>query len=140
MAAGFIGGKAAADGKVPLPPPLNTPIAVSTTGGVAVLVIVLLLGYYLYVKPTSPARSQIVAVVPSGVPRDFTIDNLSPDSLADVGQFRTIGDRQFLYVEFLPGKLSGSLRLTYLNGSGPGFEKAVFRIKTDGKLVRQPEN
>jgi hypothetical protein len=135
MAAGFFGGKAAAKGMIPF-----TPIAVSTTGGVAVLVIVLLLGYYLYVEPTSPARSQIVTVVPSGVPRDFTIDNLSPDSLADVGQFRTIGDRQFLYVEFLPGKLSGRLRLTYPDGSGPGFKKTVYRVKTDGELVTQPEN
>jgi hypothetical protein len=135
MAAGFLGGKAAAEGKIPF-----TPIAVSTTGGVAVLVIVLLLGYYLYVKPTSPAGSQIVVATPSWVPRDFTIDNLSPDSVADVGQVRTIGNRQFLYVEFIPGKPSGRLRLTYLGGSGPGLERAVYLVKTDGELVRQPEN
>jgi hypothetical protein len=49
LAAAFLGGDAAASGNIPFISKDN-PLAVSATGGIAVLIIVLLLGYYFYVK------------------------------------------------------------------------------------------
>jgi hypothetical protein len=135
MSAGFLGGTASAKGTVRLPEALNTPIAVSTTGGVAVLVVVLLVGYYFYVKPAFPARSQIITLLPSGIPRYFIVDNLTPDALADVGQFRSLGNRQFLYMEFLPGKALGKVRLTYPGDADNPIKKVVYQVKTDGELT-----
>lgn len=137
--AGFLGGAATARGKIPLPGTLKNTFAISTAGGVAVLLILLLVGYYLYVKPAGFAGSQVVLILPPGAPRDFTIENLSPERIVDVGEVRTVGNRQFLYVEFLPGKSSGDIRLTYLKKSGPGFENVVYEVKADGQLVAQPQ-
>jgi hypothetical protein len=138
--AGFLGGAATARGKIPLPGTLKNTFAVSTAGGVAVLLILLLVGYYLYVEPAAHARSQVVLTLPPGAPRDFTIENLSPEKIVDVGEVRSVGNRQFLYVEFLPGKSSGDVRLTYLKNSGPGFESVVYEVKSDGRLVERPQN
>jgi hypothetical protein len=111
---------------------------VSTAGGVAVLLILLLVGYYLYVKPAPQARSQLILTLPRGAPRDFTIENLSPERIVDVGEVRTAGNRQFLYVEFLPGESSGDVRLTYLRDSEPKFENVVYEVRADGRLVERP--
>jgi hypothetical protein len=45
----FFGGDAVASGKIPFLGDQN-PLAISATGGVAVLIIILTLGYYFYVK------------------------------------------------------------------------------------------
>lgn len=139
--AGFLGGAATARGMIPLPGTLKNTFAVSTAGGVAVLLILLLVGYYLYVKPAAAhARSQVVLTLPQGAPRDFTIENLSPEKIVDVGEVRTVGNRQFLYVEFLLGKSSGDVRLTYLKNSGSGFENVVYEVKADGRVVERSLN
>jgi hypothetical protein len=49
LAVAFLGGDAAASGKIPFFGS-DTPLAISATGGIAALVIVLVLGYYFYVK------------------------------------------------------------------------------------------
>jgi hypothetical protein len=132
----FLGGAATAQGKIPLPGSPKNTFAVTTAGGVAVLLILLLVGYYLYVTPASQVRSQLVVTLPAGAPREFTIENLSPEKIVDVGEVRTVGNRQFLYVEFLPGKSSGNVRLTSLRDSGPGFENVVYEIRSDGRLIK----
>ena len=47
---GFLGGAAAASGSIPIPGVQHNVVAFSTAGGVAILVIVLSLGYYLYAR------------------------------------------------------------------------------------------
>jgi hypothetical protein len=47
----FFGGTAAAHGSIPIPFSEQKPIAFSVTGGIAVFIIVLALGYYLYLPP-----------------------------------------------------------------------------------------
>ncbi|HEY6327927.1 MAG TPA: hypothetical protein VI756_01225 [Blastocatellia bacterium] len=140
MAAGFLGGDAAANGRIPLPGAVDAPIAVSTAGGVAVLIIVMLVGYYIYVRPALSTRSEVVAVLPSGVPRYFIIDNLTPESVADVAQFRTVGNRQLLYVEFVPGKALGKVVLTYPSDSDNPLKKVVYQVKSSGELTADPSN
>jgi hypothetical protein len=49
LATTFLGGEAVASGKIPFFGESN-PLAISATGGIAVLVISLVLGYYFYVK------------------------------------------------------------------------------------------
>jgi hypothetical protein len=54
LSGGFLGGDAATKGNIPLPFAKEHPIAFSASGGVAILVIVLLIGYYVYVRPNPP--------------------------------------------------------------------------------------
>jgi hypothetical protein len=141
MSAGFLGGTAAAKGTIPLPGPFKNTIAASTTGGVAVLVIGLAIGYYPYAKPASAARSQIIVTLPSAITDALQVTgNVTPESIADVGEVETIGKRQFLYVEFLPGKSSGAVRLKYLRYPGPAPEEAVYDVEADGKLTKRAQN
>ena len=51
LSANFLGGTAAAEGKLGLPYLESSPISFGVTGGVAVLVIVLVLGYIMYASP-----------------------------------------------------------------------------------------
>lgn len=54
LAGGAIGGSASAKGKLPIPGfAKGDPIAIAVGGGVAVLLIVLLIGYLMYVRPCS---------------------------------------------------------------------------------------
>ena len=140
MSVGFVSGAAAAKGKIPLPAPFNNVIAVSTSGGIAVLVILLLLGYHLYVKPDAPVRSNLVLALPAGTPREFTIENLSPEAIYDAGEVRTIGNKQLLYVEFVAGKSAGDLRITSLKNSGSGFESVIYEISKDGSIIKRSGN
>jgi hypothetical protein len=52
LSGSFLGGSAAAEGKIPLPFVKDHPIAFSAGGGVAILVIVLVIGYYIYIRPS----------------------------------------------------------------------------------------
>lgn len=51
MAAAFLGGDASAKGHLPIPFLNNHPLATSATGGIAVFIIVLVLGYTLFIRP-----------------------------------------------------------------------------------------
>lgn len=53
LAAAFLGGDASAKGHLPIPFLNNHPLAVSATGGIAVFIIVLVLGYALFIRPQS---------------------------------------------------------------------------------------
>jgi len=136
MSAGFLGGAAAIHGKIQFSPIQDNPIAFSTAGGVAVLIIVLLFGYYLYVKPAT-RLNYVVVPIPSQLPAAFTVENLSTERIADIGQLRTNGNRRFLYVEFRPGKENGDVRLAFPKNPGPGFEEPEFQVDLDGTLTRK---
>ena len=140
MSVGFLSGAAVATGRIPLPGNLNNAMAVSTSGGIAVLVILLLVGYHLYVKPGAPVGGRVVLALPAGIPREFTIENLSPEAIYDAGEVRTVGNKQLLYVEFVAGKAAGALRITSLKNSGPGFESVIYEISKDGSITKQFEH
>jgi CheY-like chemotaxis protein len=50
MAMGFLGGSAKAEGRLPLPGDVGSPLLVGVTGGLAALVITLWLGWFFYVR------------------------------------------------------------------------------------------
>jgi hypothetical protein len=58
----FLGGAAAVEGRVPIPFAKNHPLAVSLTGGIAVFVIVLLIGYYTFIKGDGTAYKPVAEV------------------------------------------------------------------------------
>jgi hypothetical protein len=69
FATGFLGNYAAVQGQLPLPLVRNAPIAISAGGGLAVLIIVLIIGWYMYIagcsdNPIVPAVITNVSVVP----------------------------------------------------------------------------
>lgn len=74
LAAGAIGGSATAKGSLPIPGLGDRdPVVIATGGGIAVLIIVLLLGYQMYVKgckdtppPPPPVQPEIIMAVPDG--------------------------------------------------------------------------
>ena len=53
MSVTFLGGEAAARGDIPIPFSKTRPLAFSATGGISVLIVLLALGYVLYVKRIS---------------------------------------------------------------------------------------
>lgn len=55
LSANFLGGTAAAEGKFKIPYFENSPISFGVTGGIAVLIIVFVLGYVMYAYPTKEA-------------------------------------------------------------------------------------
>src|SRR6266851_292485 len=63
----FIGGTAAAHGSIPIPFSEQRPIAFSVTGGIAVLIVVLALGHYLYV-PSNQSFTATITPLADGMP------------------------------------------------------------------------
>lgn len=137
MSVGFLGGAAIAQGKIPIPGAQKNVIAISATGGIAVLLIILLLGYYLYIPRAEEPANQTILRLPDNIPRAFTIENISSEAISDVGEVRTIGNKQLLYVEFRPGHHSGNIRLKFLKDEQLAFEEVMYTVTTDGKIIRQ---
>ena len=81
LAAGAIGGSASAKGSLPIPGLEDRdPIVIATGGGIAVLLIVMLLGYQMYVRnckddapPPAPVEPEIIIAVPEGATLARTI-------------------------------------------------------------------
>jgi hypothetical protein len=63
----FIGGTAAAHGSIPIPFSEQKPVAFSVTGGIAVFIVVLALGYYLYI-PANQSFTATITLLADGVP------------------------------------------------------------------------
>jgi hypothetical protein len=135
--AGFLGGNAAAKGTIPIPLVKNNAIAFSVGGGIAVMVIILGLLYWFYVSPANALLNEVVLPLPVGITRDFTIENLSPQAIADVGEVRTLGNKRLMFVEFRPGRSSGFVRLTYPKDSE--FETSTYEVKIGGELTKRTE-
>jgi hypothetical protein len=134
MSASFLGGVAAAEGSVPIPGAEQNVIAFSVGGGVAVLVIVLLVGYFFYVRPTNLTSNRVVIPVPSTVEGRIEVFNETTAQIADVGVVITNGERRYIYAEFLPDQVKGRIRLEHVNG--PIIDKAVYEITLEGALNR----
>lgn len=134
MSAAFLGGTAAIHGKLPFPAMRDNPIIFSTAGGIAVLLIVLLFGYFLYVKPATKLN-YVVVPLPQQIPVDFSVKNNSTDSIADIGEVRTNGNRRFLYVEFRQNKKNGRISLEFPKHPGPGFDNPEFYVDINGKMT-----
>jgi hypothetical protein len=58
LSSAFLGGYAAAKGSIPFPFVREHPVQFTVGGGIAVLFITALLGYYLYVQPAQPDHSK----------------------------------------------------------------------------------
>jgi len=132
--AGFLGGAAVIHGKFRSQVIQKNPIAFSAAGGIAVLLIVLLFGYFLYPKPAT-RLNYVVVPIPSQIPTDFTVKNLSTNRIADIGEVRTNGNKRFLYVEFRQGEENGDIRISFPKIPGPGFETPEFQVDLNGTLT-----
>ncbi len=132
MSAGFLGGAAAIQGKIPIPFVQKHPLVFSAGGGIAFFLIVLLLGCYLYVNPAT-RQHYVVIPLPGNIPIEFKIENLSTQQIADIGKVRTIGNNHFLYVEFRRNEDNGFVRLMYPKTPGPGFETSKIRVQLNGE-------
>lgn len=75
---GFLGGRAKANGNLDIPL-LNTPIQVGLTGGIATLVIMMLLGNYLY-----PSQARLTDKEP--VNQEVIDNTIAPDRSANPGK------------------------------------------------------
>jgi hypothetical protein len=129
LATGAIGGSATAKGNLPIPGVENRdPIVVATSGGIAVLFIVLLVGYQMYVKgckdepATLPIQPEVIILVPEGATLGQTITifekitnanvdstQCSADALArpvQSGEIRAKTDKQWL--ELLSQRVRGN--------------------------------
>ena len=135
MSTGFLGGAAAARGDIPIPGAADKALAVSLTGGIAVLIIVLLVGYFTFIRGANEVPSQILITLPVGIPDEYKIDNLSPEAIGDVGSARTNGNKSFLYVEFRSGQKAGKIQLTYV-GKNNDLEKPTFQVTSEGILKK----
>jgi hypothetical protein len=62
LSTAFIGGDAAANGHIPIPGASEHPVRFSMTGGLAVFVILILIGTWVYPKPTLKAISMVRTV------------------------------------------------------------------------------
>jgi hypothetical protein len=80
MSVAFIGGNAAAKGKIPLADIGETPIEFSVTGGIAVLVIALAFGYYFYVRASPADATSAVVAGPADTLVNGTVVLVSKDS------------------------------------------------------------
>jgi hypothetical protein len=65
LAVSFLGGAAAASGRLPVPLVKSNPIKFSVTGGVATLIIVLLLGYLLYIRGAEEPNESKTVTAPA---------------------------------------------------------------------------
>ena len=72
LATSFLGGKAVAEGRIAIPFLQNHPLKFSTGGGIAVLIIILLLGYGTYGRSTPPPRSE---------PLVYSVDSMEPEQI-----------------------------------------------------------
>ncbi len=113
---------------------LNLPeLGIKLGGGAAIGAIFMLLASWL----TSPAIQHVVVPVPAEIPQQFTMHNLSPDSIRELGELRTVSGNRFLFAEFWAKEEEGAFQLTHLSNEGAAFKNPTYRIGLDGVLQRQ---
>ena len=74
LATSFLGGWAVAEGRIPIPIIQAHPVQFSAGGGIAVLFILVLLGYWLYVRTPEPPP-------PSSLPSVYLMDSKEPEQI-----------------------------------------------------------
>jgi hypothetical protein len=85
LAAAFIGGDAAAKGSVPIPWIKNDPMAFTVAGGIGTFVIVLVLGWALFLNNASPSPRARVSV--RAIPETIRVE---PLTVADREKYQSI--------------------------------------------------
>jgi hypothetical protein len=102
------------------------------TGAAGIGACFILLVYFL----TKPEVNYTVVPVPFTIAQDFTIENLSPNDLSDVGKVCTISDsRYLLYAKFRPGHERGDIRIKHLEDGASVFSTSKYQITLDGELI-----
>jgi hypothetical protein len=119
----FVGGTAAAHGTIPIPFTEQKPIAFSVTGGIAVFIIVLTLGYYLYV-PSNRTFTVTVAPLADGmsinVPGKILLQYGGSDLIQDIN---SLGQAEFkmIPIQYLGQKAKVSPKI-------PGYQEQFQEI------------
>jgi hypothetical protein len=119
LATSFLGGWAVAEGRIPIPLVQAHPLQVSVGGGVAVLVIVLLLGYWIYVRipgGADPPPLPVVYSVDSAASEQKYPDD--PDQDPDERPTNTARIQEIL--DDLPTELDIREIVVYRNWDGAG--------------------
>ena len=115
-------------------------IGVKLTGGAGIGAGFMVLACWL----ASTNVTHIVVPIPADIPRDVAITNLTPDSIADVGEVRTVVDRRYIYVEFVPGHDTGRIQVerATVSAGGVTFPKSAYSVFLSGKigLIRPSES
>lgn len=81
LSVAFLGGSAAAEGKLPIPVINNNPVVFSATGGIAVFVIVLLLGFWIYPDVPLPSGSSTMPTWGSAPPKASAEDRQADNDI-----------------------------------------------------------
>ena len=100
-------------------------------GGAAIGASFMVLAWWLTVPETTTA----LVFIPTTIPDDFKIENISPEKLADLGKVHTKSRRNFIFADFRAGHESALIRLTYLNIENNQFLTPVFKILLTGQLI-----
>lgn len=108
-------------------------LGIKLGGGAAIGASFMLLAWYL----TEPNLNYVVIPKPSYIPQEFTIINQSSQEINDVGEVRTKGGKQYLYIEFRDGKDEGIIDLNYLKNGNITFAKSQFKATIKGELVNR---
>lgn len=124
----FLGGSAAAKGEIPLPFAKNHPVAFTASGGVAILIIVLVLGHFLFVRGAdTPARGVTFDIVSADQSAD--VQSISQQSNALLGTMSGV-ERADLRVG--PFKKDTEIWLTASNTAERVFENGFVGVKILG--------
>lgn len=129
----FLGGSAAVSGYIPLPLAKEHPVRFAATGALAVLVIILALGYLLYVRgeePLAPAKSLFEILEDEGQPKARRLGALQ--DLRDGHGTQDFRGRNLSGLD-LPKRNWVSLDLTEARLRRTNLEQAVLR---GARLVR----
>jgi len=111
-------------------------LGIKLGGGAAIGAIFMILAHQLTVRETN----YVVLPIPAQIHREFTIKNLSPGDISNVGQVRTITHKRLLFVEFRPGKEAGTIRLKYFRTNDSKFEEPVYRVTLKGELTKDHQH
>lgn len=139
MSAGFLGGAAAMKGKIPIPivGPFasKNPATFGVGGGVAVLLLVLLLGYFLYVKPATKL-DYVVIQVPACIKEKHRSQVASTsENISDFSYFTTDGNQRLLYVNFGHNEDKGIVSFSYQGAPNDVHIKCEVHRKGTAKII-----
>ena len=102
-------------------------------GGAAIGASFMLLAWWL----TVPKFNFAVIPTPSNIPEDFSLANVSPENISDIGELRTISKRRYIFAEFRSNKEIGEINLQHLNASKNRLENSIYVITLQGDFLKK---